>query len=91
MKNDTTTTVLNFVLAAFVILGVFFAYFSMMRTRELRQLQTGLQVQMQRTQAGSMRAQALLNDVVSYNTTAKSPELQQIIQAAQTPQQPAAK
>jgi hypothetical protein len=91
MKNDTTTTVMNFVLAALVILGVVFALLAMNRTRELRQMQTGLQIQMQRVQSGSIKVQALLNDVITYNTTAKSPELAQIIQAAQTPQQPAAK
>ena len=90
MKNDTTTTLLNFVLAALVILSVLFAYFSIMRTRDLRQMQTVLQVEMQRVQLGSQKAQLLLNDVVIYNATAKSPELTQIIQAAQAPAQPAA-
>jgi hypothetical protein len=91
MKNDTTTTLLNFVLAALVILSVLFAYFSIMRTRDLRQMQTVLQVEMQRVQLGSQKAQALLMDVVEYNKTAKSQELAQIIQAAQTPAQPVTK
>lgn len=91
MKNDTTTTLLNFVLAVLVILGVAFALMSMSRTRDVRQMQTSLQLEVQKVQASSMKAQALLNDVIAYNTTAKNPELQQIIQAAQTPAQPAAK
>ena len=91
MKNDTTTTLLNFVLAALVILSVLFAYFSIMRTRDLRQMQTVLQMEMQRVQLGSQKAQLLLNDVMAYNATAKSPELAQIIQAAQAPVQPATK
>jgi hypothetical protein len=91
MKNDTTTTLLNFVLAVLVILGVTFALMSMSRTRDVRQMQTSLQLEMQKVQAGSMRAQALLNDVIAYNSTAKNPELQQIIQSAQAPAQPAAK
>ena len=91
MKNDTTTTLLNFVLAVLVILGVAFALMSMSRTREVRQMQTSLQLEMQKVQAGSMKAQALLNDVIAYNATAKNLELQQIIQSAQAPAQPAAK
>jgi hypothetical protein len=90
MKNDTTTTLLNFVLAALVIFGVVFAIWSIWRTRDLRQLQTTLQVQMQRVQVSSARAQSLLNDVIVFNATAKNQELAQIIQSAQTPQ-PAAK
>lgn len=89
MKNDTTTTLLNFVLAALVILSVLFAYFSIMRTRDLRQMQTTLQMEAQRIQFGSQKAQALLMDTIEFNKSAKSPELAQIIQAAQTPAQPA--
>ena len=91
MKNDTTTTFLNFVLAALVILGVLFALLSIWRTRDLRRLQTSLQVQMQRYQITSVRAQQLLTDTVAFNATAKNPELAQIIQSAQTPQPAAAK
>jgi hypothetical protein len=89
MKNDTTTTFLNFVLAALVILGVMFALIGIWRTRDLRHLQTALQAQMQRAQVTSVRAQELLKDVVAFNATAKSPELNQIIQAATTPPAPA--
>ncbi len=53
-------------------------------------MQVALQTQMQRTQITSAKAQALLNDVITFNETAKNPELAQIIQAAQAPQQPAA-
>ena len=86
MKNDSTTTVLNFVLAALVILGVVFALLNIWRTRDLRHMQVALQVQMQRTQVTSAKAQALLADVIKFNETAKNPELAQVIQAAQTPQ-----
>ena len=86
MKNDTTTTLLNFVLAVLVILGVVFALMTMSRTRDLRQLQSRAQI----AQINFMRAQALANDVMAFNATAKSPELAQILQSAQ-PQQPAAK
>jgi cytoskeletal protein RodZ len=91
MKNDTTTTFLNFVLAVLVILGVVFALWSIQRTVAIRRLQPNLQTQLQAFQATSAKAQALLNDVIKYNATAKSPELAQIIQAAETPAQPITK
>ena len=71
MKNDTTTTLLNFVLAVLVILGVVFALMTMSRARELRQLSLGAAA----ANNNIMRLNALLNDVVTYNTSAKSPEL----------------
>lgn len=86
MKNDSTTTVLNIVLAALVILGVVFALLNIWRTRDLRQMQTSLQVQMQRANVTSARAQSLLTDVIAFNATAKNPELAQIIKSAEVPQ-----
>jgi hypothetical protein len=80
MKSDTTTTVLNFVLAVMVILGVVFALLSMNRTRELRQLTFNATV----ANTSLMRAQSLLNDVAAYNATAKSPELTRILGAIQS-------
>ena len=93
MKNDTTTTALNFVLATLVILGVLFALLNIWRTRDLRQLQTSLQAKMQQAQVTSVRAQSLLNDVIAFNATNKNPELAQIIKSAEAPQPatPAAK
>jgi len=89
MKNDTTTTFLNFALAALVILGVVFALMSISRMRNLRQLQPVLQAQLQRSQITGMKAQQLLQEAINYNATAKNPEMAQIIQSAQTPPQPA--
>lgn len=89
MKNDSTVTFLNFVLAALVILGVLFALLYNWRTSRLRHMQMALQPQLQRSQIAGVRAQALLNDVIEYNKTARSAELAQIIQAAQTPPAPA--
>jgi hypothetical protein len=79
MKNDTTTTILNFVLAALVILGVVFALLTMNRTRELRQLSLNA------TTANSalMRAQALANDATAFNASAKNPDLTRILQSIQ--------
>lgn len=88
MKNDTTTTLLNFVLAILVILGVVFALTTISRTRDLRQLQSRAQI----LQINSLRLQALANDAAIYNNTAKSAELDQILRGAATPAtQPAAK
>ena len=86
MKSDTTTTALNFVLAALVILGVVFTILNMMRTRELRQMQTSLQFRAQAAQVNGSRALALANDVNTYNATAKSPELAKILQSVLAPQ-----
>jgi len=91
MKNDTTTTILSFVLAIFVIAGVVLAYLAMTRTSELRKMQPVIQNQLQTFQVVSARAQALLTDTATYNNTAKSPELELIIKSAQTPAQPVAK
>ncbi len=86
MKSDTTTTVLNFVLAALVMLGVVFALLAMNRTREFRQLSVNATL----ANNALMRAQGLANDTSAYNVSAKSPELSRILQAIQ-PKQPAAK
>ncbi|MEY4916882.1 MAG: hypothetical protein RL616_795 [Verrucomicrobiota bacterium] len=75
MKNDTTTTLLNFVLAALVILSVVFAYLAIMNTRELR----SLSVNAANANNNIMRVNSLLNDVMAYNSTAKSPELNKAI------------
>ena len=79
MKTDTTTTVLNFVLALMVLLGVVFALLTMSRTRELRVLTTNANF----ANSSLMRAQSLANDVAAYNASAKSPELTRILQAVQ--------
>ena len=80
MKNDTTTTVLNFVLAILVILGVLFALLAMNRTRNTRLIAP---VAMQ-ANAKAMMIQSLINDVNAYNAQAKSPEVNRILQSLQT-------
>jgi len=86
MKNDSTTTFLNFVLAALVILGVLFALMTIWRTRDFRRLDPSVRIEMQRVQNDFLRVQALLNDTITYNNTAKSPEITQILQSLQPPQ-----
>ena len=79
MKSDTTTTVLNFMLAVLVILGVVFALLSITRTREFRMLSSNATL----AQSALMRAQGLANDTAAYNVSAKSPELTRILQSIQ--------
>jgi len=79
MKSDTTTTVLNFILAVLVILGVVFALLSITRTREFRSLTTNATL----ANSALMRAQGLANDAAAYNVAAKSPELTRILQSVQ--------
>jgi len=86
MKNDSTTTALNFVLAALVILGVVFALLSIWRMRDLRRIQPQVQVQLQQANIVTMRAQQLFAEIKAYNATAKSPELNQIIQSVESSQ-----
>ena len=81
MKSDTTTTVLNFILAMLVLLGVVFALLGMTRTREFRQLTANATL----ANSALMRAQGLANDTGAYNVAAKSPELTRILQAIQPP------
>jgi hypothetical protein len=85
MKSDTTTTVLNLILAVLVFFGVVFALLSMTRTREFRSLTANATLANQ----AMMRAQGLANDTAAYNATAKSPELTRILQTVQI--KPAAK
>jgi len=79
MKNDLTTTFLNFLLAALVLACVVLAFLNLSRTHQIGVVQSELIT-------SSQRAQALARDVISYNATAKSPELQQILQNALNPQ-----
>jgi len=79
MKADTTTTVLNLVLAVLVISGVVFALLAMNRTREFRQLNANAAL----ANNALMRAQGLANDTAAFNATAKNPELTRILQSIQ--------
>ncbi len=79
MKSDTTTAILNFVLAALVLLGVVFALMVIFNTHTLRQLSSTATAD----QAILARAQALANDTVAYNATAKNPDMTRILQAIQ--------
>ena len=83
MKNDSTTTFLNLLLAMLVILCMLFGIRSIWQTHKQRNAQTIVNIQLQNFQVASARAQALLNDTIQYNATAKSAELNQIIQSVQ--------
>ena len=90
MKNDMTTTFLNLVLAMLVILCVLFGIRSIWQVHQQRNTTSLVELQRMNFQVASMRAQALLNDTIQYNATAKNPELTQIIQSV-SPAAPAAK
>ena len=81
MKSDSTTTVLNFILAMLVVLGVVFALLSMKRTRDFRILSANATL----ANSALMRAQGLANDTAAFNAAAKSPELTRILQSIQPP------
>lgn len=86
MKNDTTMTALNFILAALVVLGVVFALLSMTRQREFRSLTANATL----ANAALMKAQGLATDTAAYNMNAKSPELARLLESIQPkPVQPA--
>ena len=89
MKNDTTTTVLNFILAALVIMGVLFAALMIMRQRSLNQMMPELQARTQMVQVNMPQVGALLNEVKTYNAKVQSPDLERILQAASRPAPPA--
>ncbi len=79
MKSETTNTVLNFVLAVLVISGVFFALWTIQRTREFRALNP---VAIQ-ANAKLMMMQSFVNDVSAYNAQAKSPQIASMLQSLQ--------
>jgi regulatory protein YycH of two-component signal transduction system YycFG len=89
MKNDTTSTVLNFVLAVLVILGVVFAWFSIKRQHDLRAMQQNLQGRVMILQNNTAKAQQLAYDAQAFNKQSPNPELTRILLSAQP--QPAAK
>ena len=80
MKSDTTTTVLNFVLAMLVILGVVFAVLAMRRTGQLRAI-TPVTMQVN---SKMMMVQSLVADVNNYNQQAKSPDITRMLQGLQS-------
>lgn len=79
MKNDTTTTVLNFVLAALVVLGVIFALLTMQRQREQR----ALTLQAAYANNALAKIQALANDTAAYNSQVRNPDLARLLQSIQ--------
>ena len=76
MKNDPTTTLLNFVLAVLVIIGVVCAYLSIRWTNDQRNL-TPVVMQVN---AKVGQIQSLINDVNNYNQQTKSAEITRMVQ-----------
>ena len=74
MKCDTTNTVLTWVLAVLVLAGVLFALKTIMRTRELRAMQS----QALACQGNMNRLNLLLNESVLYGRT--HPDINHVLQ-----------
>ena len=79
MQSNTINTVLNFVLATLVLLGVVFALLTIVRVREYRTLS----LQANFANNAMMRLQALANDTVAYNQTKQDPNITKLLQAIQ--------
>jgi hypothetical protein len=90
MKNDISSTMLNFVLAVLVILGVVFTISNILHQRSLRELQPELQNRAQIWQVNSQRMQMLVNDALAYNAKSPNADLTRLLQSATQPA-PAAK
>ena len=78
MKNETTNTVLTFILGALVLLGVIFALKTINQTRELRSLTS----QAMAANTGLIREQAFFNDCLEYSKT--HPDINRILQPIET-------
>jgi hypothetical protein len=76
MKNDATTTILNFVLATLVIICVAFGWLASKRAAEVH----GLQYAQAQNNLQELKIQSLVNDVNSFNQQAKSPEIARMLQ-----------
>ncbi|HEY4415425.1 MAG TPA: hypothetical protein VGO57_07010 [Verrucomicrobiae bacterium] len=86
MKNDSTVTFLNYVLAVLVVFSVGFAMLTSWRDHKLPQLAPAAM----QANNNFQKLNAVLNDAMAYyNANGRSPELGRILQAAQ--QKPAAK
>ena len=79
MKSDKNTTILNFLLGALVLLGVYFTLIGIWHTHKFQQLTYNAPI----ANNTLLRAQGLANDAAAYNVSAKSPELTRILQSVQ--------
>ena len=76
MKSDSLNTVLNIVLAVFVLLAVSCAYLSLSRTAKVRTLNQAAG----QAQSLLMKTQTLLNELNVYNQHTPNPELTRLLQ-----------
>lgn len=79
MNSKTTSTILTFLLGAFVVLDLIFAIQTVIRTREFR----GLQYDAAQAQQGLMHAQQLksvYDDAMAYSQKNPDPDLKRILQ-----------
>lgn len=76
MKSDSLNTVLNIVLAVFVLLAVSCAYLTLSRTAKVRSLNAAAG----QAQNLLMKTQTLLNELNAYNQHTPNPELTRLLQ-----------
>jgi len=81
MNCKTTTAILTFVLGAFVLLDIIFAWRAINRSREFRTLQ----VQAFQNNAYRMQVESLANDVAVFNQKNPNPDLTKLLQAISKP------
>ena len=82
MKSETMSSVLTFVLGAFIVLGVLFAVRAVSGQREFRALQFGAA----QSQAGLnqlIQLNSLVNDTREYGKAHPSPEITRMLDALQ--------
>jgi len=79
MKCETTNAVLTFVLGVLAVAGVILALRTSIQTHELRIMNNQDAVE----RVYLMQAQALVNDVITYNQKNPSPELAKLLQSIQ--------
>ncbi len=85
MKNDSTITFLNFVLAALLLLSVGFAILTIWQSHQM----TIVGIQAQQVNLSMQRLNGLINDSTAYNATAHNPDLAHVLQLAAQPTKPA--
>ena len=79
MKDDLTTTFLNFVLAMLVFLTVGFGLLTILREPQL----PGATATALQANNSLVKIQSLINDTAAYNVTARSAELAGILQTVE--------
>jgi uncharacterized membrane protein len=89
MKNNLLKNVLDWVLLTSVLLTVYFFVQFFFRTKELRTLNTTLQLEMQKYQNNHGILNLLINDTVEYSKTHPDANLARILESVKPAPGPA--